>query len=74
MPAAPSVVVAGADNLAALQDAFEWTLQKVAKPGAPLGQSRGRQAGRQQQQLQFGSCTAPRLGGTCAQDLTNALV
>ena len=34
MPAAPAVVVAGADNLAALQDAFEWTLQTVAKPGA----------------------------------------
>jgi hypothetical protein len=62
MPAAPSVVVAGADNLAALQDAFEWTLQKVAKPGAPLGQSRraGTHAG--SISCLFWSCAAHRLG------------
>lgn len=31
--AAPALVVAGADNLESLHDAFEWALQKMARPG-----------------------------------------
>ncbi|KAI7836636.1 hypothetical protein COHA_009521 [Chlorella ohadii] len=31
--AAPALVVAGADNLESLRDAFEWALQKMARPG-----------------------------------------
>lgn len=34
LPSAPALVVAGSDNLEGLHDAFEWALQKMAKPGA----------------------------------------
>ena len=42
MACAPALVVAGADNLAALQDSFEWALHKMAKPG---GWAQGRTHG-----------------------------
>ena len=59
-PAAPVVVVAGADSLEALQDAFEWALHKVARPGG-WGGAGGQRANPRVQHMQ-----PPAASDTCS--------